>query len=564
MSSSPIEDKLEQLNLSNDEIKNIAEAFKKEEFRKLFAEYAQEISDPSNRAQYEKEITQLENERGMDIKFVKPTPGHVLKTTVNGITKAFINVCQNERVGKPSSQKTDSGNGKQGLSWSVPHLFSPPREDFTKDKQKCKVYDFVVHPDTYRLGESNVKFRKMINDMALEGVEKMFNVEVDQKNVKSLKMKYKGAVSSTVIRNKIPNADIKERNKDDLLDQFPYPYSTESSEEMAHKIQIENSEKKKQITDEKQTKTKMYTKEDKVKTENIEKEDKFTEPKYEIKYQSHVDYEDFIVRQDVTLSTRPRNLLLDIHLPLINSTAALTLDVFSERVYLVSHNPAKYKLDLVLPYKVNEDASTAKFDKTKHKLSLVLPVIAAELSKVSFINDEGMADEEEEEYNEEGVQCDIHGENYECEDVSKNEVEKNYELISSERIENVKENENMEKSSKKEDIVENKSLEESEINVFKNEKEVENGNIQKEYCNKKEENIFYEILNDLENEIVNEEMNKASETGPDSGIEDNIPNIEEASADKDRVGMKGEGDYTSCEQVLDPQVMFYNINSELI
>jgi len=50
----------------------------------LLREYAEEISDPENRKRYEDEIAQLEHDRGMDVKFINPTPGHVLKTSIDG------------------------------------------------------------------------------------------------------------------------------------------------------------------------------------------------------------------------------------------------------------------------------------------------------------------------------------------------------------------------------------------------------------------------------------------------------------------------------------------------
>ena len=64
------------------------EALKKEEFRKLLVDYAKELRDPDNRKvslylyckleyckktihqKYEEEITQLERERGQDVKFL--------------------------------------------------------------------------------------------------------------------------------------------------------------------------------------------------------------------------------------------------------------------------------------------------------------------------------------------------------------------------------------------------------------------------------------------------------------------------------------------------------------
>ena len=39
---------VEDLNLTQDEVQRLASAFEKPEFRKLFQEYAEEISDPEN------------------------------------------------------------------------------------------------------------------------------------------------------------------------------------------------------------------------------------------------------------------------------------------------------------------------------------------------------------------------------------------------------------------------------------------------------------------------------------------------------------------------------------
>lgn len=54
------------------EVDQLKKALQKDEFRKLLADYAKEISDPENRRLYEEEITRLERERGQDIKFLHP------------------------------------------------------------------------------------------------------------------------------------------------------------------------------------------------------------------------------------------------------------------------------------------------------------------------------------------------------------------------------------------------------------------------------------------------------------------------------------------------------------
>jgi dynein assembly factor 2 len=200
MSTGPIEDKLKDLNLTNDELKRFSDAFKNEEFRKLFMNYAEELNDPKNRELYEQEIRAVEEQRGSDVTFVHPKPGHVIKTTINGKNKCFINIATNENVDKPSYQKTDGTNGNQGAHWSLPHCLAGPHEDIDHQSKSCTVYDVIFSPDTYRMAETNAKFMNMLEDSALDSVEKNYHCKLDRNNVTRLKMKFKGVPKATIIR----------------------------------------------------------------------------------------------------------------------------------------------------------------------------------------------------------------------------------------------------------------------------------------------------------------------------------------------------------------------------
>lgn len=131
-------DSLNELELSREEVEKLGEALKKEEFRKLLGEYFEEVQDPENRRRYQEEMVELEKQRGMDVTFINPTKGYVIKTSVDGDCKAFINVCSNEAVGKPTFNR-DVQNGSPGLNWSIPHTLSPPRRDYDSKRNKCQV-----------------------------------------------------------------------------------------------------------------------------------------------------------------------------------------------------------------------------------------------------------------------------------------------------------------------------------------------------------------------------------------------------------------------------------------
>ena len=370
-------EKLEDLNITQEEIQKITECLKQDEFKKLFFEYAEEISNPENRARYESEIRQLENERGMDVKFVNPEPGYVIKTTIGGEVKAFINVCKNENIGKPLSEKKVGKDGRPGLTWTLPHSFTPPREDLDREKKKCQVFDFVVHPDTYRMAETNSRFKKMINDLAMDGIRKQFDVEPDAKNLKFPKMKYKGTPSPTVIRTRISDASpVVNNDPSDIMSKFPYPYDNQTSAEKAKQREEEyaltHSRKKK--VSEKKNETKEYE-ENKKKSEA---DSDFAVPKYNITHRSEVDYQDYVSDPDIRRkSTHPKALVVEVLLPLLSSAVPIQLDIFERQLKLMSTKPAKYKLDVTLPYSVDESRGSARFDKARRKLVVTLPVVPA-------------------------------------------------------------------------------------------------------------------------------------------------------------------------------------------
>ena len=367
-SQAKLQEKLEGLNVTTDELERIGKALKDKEFRKLFSEYAEEISDPENRKLYEAEIQQLERENGMDIKFINPEPGYVLKTSVDGNTKAFINVCKNDNVGKPSSKKEKGPNGHYGMAWSIPHSFAPPREDMDKNGQKCRVFDFVIHPDTYRMSESNARFKKMINDTAMDGIERQFNMKVDRKNVKYPKIKFKGTVSPTVVRTKMEGAKPVERPADDFLNKIPYPYDDIPTEEKT-----------------KMREKKMEEQQAKSSTQKApDDNDGYTRPVFSIKHRCEVDMQDFRDAADAKPSTRPKELVIEISLPLLKSAASVSLDIFEKSLKLECSKPAKYRLDLDLPYPVDESEGSAKFNKSKHCLTVTLPVVPAVIPQLPF------------------------------------------------------------------------------------------------------------------------------------------------------------------------------------
>lgn len=343
-----LEKSWEELNLSRDEVKNIGEALKNEEFRKLLVEYVEETQNPENRKKYQDDIVQLEAERGIDCTFINPEPGFVVKTSYEGVKKAFVNICSNALIGKPILKKDEV---RAGLAWSIPYSACPGRDDYDNKKTRCIVYDVLFHPNTLQLTEKNLEFRKVVIQTALEGLEARYGAKLDRRNYKLPRMKFKGTARPTVIRKKLDKVltdEEKEFEKD-----FPLPFKMPEHEELKPVSELEE----------------------------------YTKPNFVIKQRSDIDLQDYTFDKNCRIHAAiPKELVIEINLPLLTTIENLTLDIADKSLSLISETPAKYKLELTLPYVVSNDGS-AKFISDKRILLITLPVIRS-IPKSEYIRED--------------------------------------------------------------------------------------------------------------------------------------------------------------------------------
>ncbi|XP_029981817.1 protein kintoun [Sphaeramia orbicularis] len=349
-------EKLKELNMTEEEIGRFSKAFKDEKFREMLCEYAEEISNPENKKRYEEEIRLLEQERGHKVEFIHPEPFRCLRTSVNGKEKCYINICSNEKVGKPSCKSGVSETGQRGHCWSLPHCLHPGRQDIDQKGKKIMIYDVIFHPDTIHMASKSKKFMEIVDGAAIQGIQEGFKVTLDKNNVKHLKVKYKGTPQAPVIRKPIPGYQAKEV-KDGQPDPLAVPYPDE----------------KRPTSCKSTTKGISATKPQSFQIQP-EKTNKPTEPKYTVKYRSFIDLQDFRCSRDSGRSPRPKEIVVTIDLPLLKSVADTSLEIKEQNLLLESKNPA-YRLELTLAYLVDEDKGEAKFNKHSRQLIVTLPVL---------------------------------------------------------------------------------------------------------------------------------------------------------------------------------------------
>eukprot|EP00045_Choanoeca_perplexa_P012306 m.133801 g.133801 ORF g.133801 m.133801 type:complete len:624 (+) comp15957_c0_seq1:233-2104(+) len=336
----------EEFNPTTDELKAIGEAMKNEEFRKLLAEYAEEISNPESKQRYEDEIRQMEAMQGNDVKFINPEPGWVVKTALasNG-TKIFINICQSDTLDKPQSKRV-THDGKTGMNWSIPHSIASSREDVDKEGRTCVVYDAVFHPDALRLAGSNDGFKQLLTTSAMDSIERQFPEHaLDRSTLKYPKMKFKGNPSRTIIRESNVG---KPKPRDEVVKQFQATLAAATQGPKAPPQPAAAS-----------------------KASAAKPVDEWRSIEHSVVYQSAFDIANTLPQ--AASSKRPEGISLTFQLPDCASASGLDLDV-TERSVRLQHSELKLHTEVKLSYPVLEDKGTAKFDKKKRQLKLTLPI----------------------------------------------------------------------------------------------------------------------------------------------------------------------------------------------
>uniref|UniRef100_A0A1L8DBL5 Protein kintoun n=1 Tax=Nyssomyia neivai TaxID=330878 RepID=A0A1L8DBL5_9DIPT len=188
-------------------------------------------------------------------------------------------------------------------------------------------------------GQKNRRFRDILTTTACDAVEAAFAVKLDRTNVKYPKVAFKGTPKPTVIRRKCENPPVCEPSPLDAI--YP-PLATPI-------VRV---------------------------VPQSPKPSAYETPNYTITHRHDVAYHEYTHEIDAKINvTVPKELVVAIDLPLLKSTENVHLDVTRKRIVLLCEHPAKYKVDIGLPYDVEECQGAAKFDTAARQLKITLPVV---------------------------------------------------------------------------------------------------------------------------------------------------------------------------------------------
>lgn len=348
----------EDVELTADEAKALEGAFKDESFRKLMAEYVSEISDPKNREESEAYISQLEaqNEVPVGKALVRPSSGFVVKCMHTkkrdgcaDQSKLFLNIVHSESTDEPTADMTELN----GSNWTVPYALGPVRMECDKSNNLVPTFDCCFHPLSLKFAHDRQEFLDLLVNIAKDAVGVAFANAGDEVEIHS---GYK-ILRGTSYKNGTPKALLvasdKQSHKPNTTADSVLPRSKD--EETA---QIITS-----IID------------------AVDKDNDSTEvitPKYKLVEQGVFDLADHTTATHAPVSKRcPKQLVVRIDVEKAKSAADINLDV-SERKLVIKPEPPKccYELEVNLPYSVNPQKGSARFEKMSGSLVVTLPVMA--------------------------------------------------------------------------------------------------------------------------------------------------------------------------------------------
>ncbi|KAL9848899.1 LOW QUALITY PROTEIN: protein kintoun [Geothlypis trichas] len=337
--------RLHDLDISAEEAERLRRAFRDEQFRALFAEFAAELTDPEQRRLYEEEVAALERERGVEVRFVHPTPGFVLRTSQEGSRRCYINVCSNPLMGEPRARAE-----RGGQRWELPYSLAPGREELRPAGRRRLLYDVVFHPAALRLAARSARFRRLLRDTALEAVESQCGVRLDRNNATVLRgVSYKGIPQAPVIRSPLPGGAPKPPDDaESPLPPFPFPPAAAPPPAAAAARGSSPAAPPPPSGP--------------------------TTPRWSIRHRSYVDLQDYRHCRDSAPSPVPRELVVTVELPLLRSAEQAELEIRGRELRLDSRCPA-YRLRLRLPYDVDESGGRAAFNRAQRQLQVTLPVV---------------------------------------------------------------------------------------------------------------------------------------------------------------------------------------------
>jgi dynein assembly factor 2 len=251
-----------------------------------------------------------------------------------------------EEVSKPTSSEGSSSateslaaaGGGSGMKWSIPFALGPLRLEADKTGDLVPTFDCCFHPLSLQYAHGSKSFREMIVGIAKDAIQTSFEASGDETEL---------ADGYTILKG------ISYKNGSQPKSMMVTKHDTTREQNQSKSPKGDSNTASPQNSN----------------TKNLS-------PEFKIVERGNFEIADHTTMTTKTISRRPKDLIVYVHLEQVNSVADIALDV-SERLLALKSIKHHYNLEVVLPCPVNSNDGHAKFDKRQKQLIVTLPVIEA-------------------------------------------------------------------------------------------------------------------------------------------------------------------------------------------
>ena len=426
-------------SLSSSDVTRLSSAFQDPQFRSLFKEYADELANPQTKKEYEEYLSQMEREQREGTAkgvgghtssaplLLKHTPQFCMKiiplahvdspstsspsscSSLPVLRKLFINYCTSPLIDEISTiRKTDPITHQTGVSYSIPFILSEGRVFYSDththtrtadtgagvESEDSVAYDFTMSEKSFMQFSVDNRVMKLIHDTAIEKVKNSIQKEMGSNESAEKKRVLLDALErGKVERVLLKNAKFK----------GGYPpmkaFKAGSNQTASERDKHQHSNKKEQKEEHKES--------------SLLSSLKPLQPLHRVIHRGEFSLssigfvpsspssltDDYLILKELT-ANRPKELLVKVELPGIDSVKHIDLFTESERIHLSTLNAASasssslplplpsYELKLNLPYLIDVNNSSAQFNTKRQELSLTLPVLPPSQSSIEKLKKE--------------------------------------------------------------------------------------------------------------------------------------------------------------------------------
>jgi len=384
-------------SITSDDLSRVNKAMKDPKFKDFMQDYWDEMTAEGNREEYDQYLEQLEakDELQPGTELLRAKPGCCIRTTMrfrNGCSqKLFLNICQSNLMEDLTITEDKQLGGHQV---NMPYSQGPPRPDKTeKKKENCMTADFAVGVGTFKEMEKRPQILKMIVDTATAALQQQFfkdheEVMKDFTVLKNMKCKgdtpYLMSVQTSMLKKD------KKRHRKSKKEREKAKEGITPGELRTMKKELDDKRKAEETESEKDESE-----------EEIEEEepDRVRVPVHKLIHQGIMDMGNFMESingpmMDYAMRKReiPENLKLVIQLPTVKAASEIDIEVTDDAVVVEVGN--KFYLDLPLPYKIDSERGSCKFEKMAKPptITFTLPVCVSEQNLRLHQNEEILAE----------------------------------------------------------------------------------------------------------------------------------------------------------------------------